>query len=160
MATMYTVLGGTLLNLGVTFSNQGSQVFANGSFIGAGELSCIRTFKSYRREFLVSNIEIPDHSSIFRGIKCFVIENAGVFLTLLLRSMQRVKKLDKFEKMVWFLKRLVKLPAAWCTPDTNHLSEVVNCPILNPSDHKLERSTITSNSKSYNSTIEVVIWHS
>lgn len=59
MATMYTVLGGTLLNLGVTFSNQGSQVFANGSFIGA-----------------------------------------GVFLTLLLRSMQRVKKLDKFEKMV------------------------------------------------------------
>ncbi|KAF8409743.1 hypothetical protein HHK36_005822 [Tetracentron sinense] len=37
MATMYTVLGGTLLNLGVTFSNQGSQVIANGSFIGAGE---------------------------------------------------------------------------------------------------------------------------
>ncbi|KDP29949.1 hypothetical protein JCGZ_18518 [Jatropha curcas] len=59
MATMYTVLGGTLLNLGVTFSSQGSQVFANGSFIGA-----------------------------------------GVFLTLLLRSMQRVKKLDKFEKMI------------------------------------------------------------
>ncbi|KAH8489673.1 hypothetical protein H0E87_025051 [Populus deltoides] len=60
MATMYTVLGGTLLNLGVTFSNQGSQVIANGSFIGA-----------------------------------------GVFLTLLLRSMQRVKKLDKFEKMIF-----------------------------------------------------------
>lgn len=59
MATMYTVLGGTLLNLGVTFSNTGSQVIANGSFVGA-----------------------------------------GVFLTLLLRSMQRVKKLDKFEKMV------------------------------------------------------------
>uniref|UniRef100_A0A2C9UU49 ABC1 atypical kinase-like domain-containing protein n=1 Tax=Manihot esculenta TaxID=3983 RepID=A0A2C9UU49_MANES len=59
MATMYTVLGGTLLNLGVTFSSQGSQVIANGSFIGA-----------------------------------------GVFLTLLLRSMQRVKKLDKFEKMI------------------------------------------------------------
>ncbi|XP_062152427.1 protein ACTIVITY OF BC1 COMPLEX KINASE 7, chloroplastic-like isoform X2 [Alnus glutinosa] len=36
MATMYTVLGGTLLNLGVTFSGQGSQVIANGSFIGAG----------------------------------------------------------------------------------------------------------------------------
>ncbi|KAF9669646.1 hypothetical protein SADUNF_Sadunf14G0128900 [Salix dunnii] len=59
MATMYTVLGGTLVNLGVTFSNQGSQVIANGSFVGA-----------------------------------------GVFLTLLLRSMQRVKKLDKFEKMI------------------------------------------------------------
>ncbi|GMI73317.1 salt-induced ABC1 kinase 1 [Hibiscus trionum] len=59
MATMYTVLGGTLLNLGVTFSNQGSQIISNGSFIGA-----------------------------------------GVFLTLLLRSMQRVKNLDKFEKMI------------------------------------------------------------
>lgn len=59
MATMYTVLGGTLLNLGVTFSSQGSQIIANGSFVGA-----------------------------------------GVFLTLFLRSMQRVKKLDKFEKMI------------------------------------------------------------
>ncbi|KAK9691243.1 hypothetical protein RND81_09G184600 [Saponaria officinalis] len=59
MATMYTVLSGTLLNLGVTFSSQGSQMVANGSFIGA-----------------------------------------GVFLTLLARSMQRVKKLDKFEKMI------------------------------------------------------------
>lgn len=37
MATMYTVIGGTLLNLGVTFTSQGSQMFANGSFIGAGE---------------------------------------------------------------------------------------------------------------------------
>ncbi|XP_006469439.1 protein ACTIVITY OF BC1 COMPLEX KINASE 7, chloroplastic-like isoform X2 [Citrus sinensis] len=59
MATMYTVCGGTLLNLGVTFTGQGSQIIANGSFIGA-----------------------------------------GVFFTLLLRSMQRVKKLDKFEKMI------------------------------------------------------------
>ncbi|CAI9090022.1 OLC1v1024705C1 [Oldenlandia corymbosa var. corymbosa] len=59
MATMYTVLGGTLLNLGVTFSNQGSPVIANGSFVGA-----------------------------------------GVFLALFMRSMQRVKKLDKFEKMI------------------------------------------------------------
>ncbi|KAF8014844.1 hypothetical protein BT93_H0590 [Corymbia citriodora subsp. variegata] len=59
MATMYTVFGCTLLNLGVTLTNQGSQIFANGSFIGA-----------------------------------------GVFFTLLLRSMQRVKKLDKFEKMI------------------------------------------------------------
>ncbi|KAB2022118.1 hypothetical protein ES319_D07G187000v1 [Gossypium barbadense] len=59
MATMYTVLGGTLVNLGVTFSSQGSQIIANGSFVGA-----------------------------------------GVFLTLFLRSMQRVKKLDKFEKMI------------------------------------------------------------
>ncbi|KAH7576605.1 hypothetical protein JRO89_XS01G0116800 [Xanthoceras sorbifolium] len=59
MATMYSVLGGTLLNLGVTFSGQSSQIIANGSFIGA-----------------------------------------GVFFTLFLRSMQRVKKLDKFEKMI------------------------------------------------------------
>ncbi|KAF8014845.1 hypothetical protein BT93_H0591 [Corymbia citriodora subsp. variegata] len=58
MATMYTVFGGTLLNLGVTLTNQGSQIFANGSFIGA-----------------------------------------GVFFTLLLRSMRWVKKLDKFEKI-------------------------------------------------------------
>lgn len=36
MATMYTVFGGTLLNIGVTFSNQGSQLVANGSFVGAG----------------------------------------------------------------------------------------------------------------------------
>ncbi|CAN4110139.1 unnamed protein product [Withania somnifera] len=59
MATMYTVLAGVLVNLGVTFSSQGSQIFANGSFI-----------------------------------------SAGVFLTLLIRSMQRVNKLDKFEKMI------------------------------------------------------------
>ncbi|KAJ8748164.1 hypothetical protein K2173_000572 [Erythroxylum novogranatense] len=59
MATMYSVIGGTLLNLGMTFTTQGSQFFANGSFVGA-----------------------------------------GVFLTLFLRSMQRVKKLDKFEKMI------------------------------------------------------------
>ncbi|KAK4492911.1 hypothetical protein RD792_000238 [Penstemon davidsonii] len=37
MATIHTVLGGTLLNLGVTFSNQGSQIIANGSFVAAGE---------------------------------------------------------------------------------------------------------------------------
>ncbi|XP_047319726.1 protein ACTIVITY OF BC1 COMPLEX KINASE 7, chloroplastic [Impatiens glandulifera] len=60
MATMYTIFGGTLLNLGVTFSvNQGAQLMANGSFIGA-----------------------------------------GIFLTLLIRSMQRVNKLDKIEKMI------------------------------------------------------------
>ncbi|KAM7503784.1 hypothetical protein LguiB_002688 [Lonicera macranthoides] len=59
MATMYTVLGGTLLNLGVTFSSQGIQSISNGSFVGA-----------------------------------------GVFLTLLIRSMQKVKLLDKFEKMI------------------------------------------------------------
>ncbi|KAE8075508.1 hypothetical protein FH972_014218 [Carpinus fangiana] len=59
MATMYTVLGGTLLNIGVTFSSQGSQVIANGSFIGA-----------------------------------------GVFMALFFRSMQRVKMLEKIEKMI------------------------------------------------------------
>ncbi|XP_020246082.1 uncharacterized protein LOC109823976 [Asparagus officinalis] len=59
MATIYTALSGTLLNVGVTLGSQGNQVIANGSFIGA-----------------------------------------GVFLTLLIRSMQRVKKLDKFETMI------------------------------------------------------------
>ncbi|KAL2245990.1 UNVERIFIED_CONTAM: Protein ACTIVITY OF BC1 COMPLEX KINASE 7, chloroplastic [Sesamum indicum] len=39
MATIYTVAGGTLLNLGVTFSNQGSEVIANGSFVAAGFFS-------------------------------------------------------------------------------------------------------------------------
>ncbi|AQK66300.1 Protein kinase superfamily protein [Zea mays] len=59
MATMYTALGGTLLNVGVTLNSQGNQIIANGSFIGA-----------------------------------------GIFLALLVRSMQRVKKLDKFETMI------------------------------------------------------------
>lgn len=59
MATMYTVLGGTLLNVGVTLNNQGSQAIANGSFIGA-----------------------------------------GICLTLFIRSMQRVKRLEKFENMI------------------------------------------------------------
>ncbi|OEL33788.1 hypothetical protein BAE44_0005193 [Dichanthelium oligosanthes] len=36
MATMYTALGGTLLNVGVTLNSQGNQIIANGSFIGAG----------------------------------------------------------------------------------------------------------------------------
>ncbi|CAD6204656.1 unnamed protein product [Miscanthus lutarioriparius] len=59
MATMYTALGGTLLNVGVTLDSQGNQIIANSSFIGA-----------------------------------------GIFLALLIRSMQRVKKLDKFETMI------------------------------------------------------------
>jgi hypothetical protein len=36
MATMYTAMGGTLLNIGVTLNSQGNQIIANGSFIGAG----------------------------------------------------------------------------------------------------------------------------
>ncbi|KAL2316546.1 hypothetical protein Fmac_030422 [Flemingia macrophylla] len=59
MATMYIVIGGTLLNLGIAFSGQGNIVVANGSFI-----------------------------------------SAGIFMTLFVRSMQRVKMLDKFEKMI------------------------------------------------------------
>ncbi|XP_042499261.1 uncharacterized protein LOC122077387 [Macadamia integrifolia] len=37
MATIYTVFGGTLLNIGITVSSLDSQVIANGSFIGAGK---------------------------------------------------------------------------------------------------------------------------
>ncbi|KAK4437486.1 protein ACTIVITY OF BC1 COMPLEX kinase, chloroplastic [Sesamum alatum] len=59
MATIYTVVGSTLLNLGITFSNQGNEVIANGSFVAA-----------------------------------------GVLLILFIRSMQRVSRLDKFEKMI------------------------------------------------------------
>lgn len=59
MATMYTVLGGTFLNIGVNLTSQGNQAFANGSFVGA-----------------------------------------GILFILFLRSMQRVQKLDKFEKML------------------------------------------------------------
>jgi hypothetical protein len=33
---MYTAMGGTLLNIGVTLNSQGNQIIANGSFIGAG----------------------------------------------------------------------------------------------------------------------------
>ncbi|CAM0950765.1 unnamed protein product [Alopecurus aequalis] len=59
MATMYTAMGGTLLNIGVTMGSQGNQMVANGSFVGA-----------------------------------------GVFLALLIASLRKVKKLDKFETMV------------------------------------------------------------
>lgn len=42
MATMYTVFGGTLLNIGVALNSQGSQIMANGTFIGAGKTTfCI-----------------------------------------------------------------------------------------------------------------------
>ncbi|CAM8893968.1 unnamed protein product [Rhodiola kirilowii] len=59
MSTIYTIFGGTLVNLGMTFSSQESVVLGNGAFVGA-----------------------------------------GIFLVLFLRSMQRVQKLDKFEKMM------------------------------------------------------------
>ncbi|KAL6135105.1 hypothetical protein ACLB2K_067333 [Fragaria x ananassa] len=59
MATVYTVLGSTLLNLGVTLGSQGNLAFANGSYVGA-----------------------------------------GVLFALFARCMQRVKNLDKFEKMI------------------------------------------------------------
>ncbi|XP_022771659.1 protein ACTIVITY OF BC1 COMPLEX KINASE 7, chloroplastic-like [Durio zibethinus] len=59
MAAMFTVLGGSLLNLGAILSIEGCQLIAEVSFIGA-----------------------------------------GVFMTLVLMSMQRVKGLDQFEKML------------------------------------------------------------
>lgn len=37
MATMYSAISGTLLNVGVTLSSQGNQPVANASFIGAGK---------------------------------------------------------------------------------------------------------------------------
>ncbi|KAM0942588.1 putative ABC-type Cd(2+) transporter [Dioscorea sansibarensis] len=59
MATIYTILSGSLLNVGVSLSGQENQLIANGTYIGA-----------------------------------------GVFLALFIRSMQRVKTLEKFEKMI------------------------------------------------------------
>ncbi|KAL8238056.1 hypothetical protein R6Q59_019137 [Mikania micrantha] len=59
MATLHTVITGTLINIGVTFSTAGSKLIANGSFVAA-----------------------------------------GIFIALLIRSMQRVKNLDKIEKMI------------------------------------------------------------
>ncbi|EYU43178.1 hypothetical protein MIMGU_mgv1a016642mg [Erythranthe guttata] len=59
MGTIYTILGGTLLNIGAMFVNQGSRMIANGSFT-----------------------------------------MAGFFFLLFVRSMQRVKELDNFEKMI------------------------------------------------------------
>lgn len=53
MATMYTVLGGTLLNVGVTFSSQGSQAIANGSFIGAGMQFSPQVFPEYANSSLL-----------------------------------------------------------------------------------------------------------
>lgn len=85
MATMYTVIGGTLVNIGVTCSTQGSQLIANGSFVGAGEyVMCIVLMKFM---FYLTNIN-------------HIFMNIGIFIALLIRSMQRVKKLDKFEKMI------------------------------------------------------------
>ncbi|RDX61866.1 Protein ACTIVITY OF BC1 COMPLEX KINASE 7, chloroplastic, partial [Mucuna pruriens] len=55
MATMYSVLGGTLLNLGVTLSSQGNQAFANGSFLGAGIFAAL-FFRSMQRVKKLDNI--------------------------------------------------------------------------------------------------------
>ena len=94
MATMYTVLGGTLVNLGVTFGSQGSQLIANGSFIGAGnqKLSPSRHCSSHALSLF--------YIHQFMCWKSFICQNPGVFMALLVRSMQRVKMLDKFEKMI------------------------------------------------------------
>lgn len=51
MATMYTAMGGTLLNVGVTLSSQGNQIIANGSFIGAGRV--ILLVKVFLNEFFI-----------------------------------------------------------------------------------------------------------
>ncbi|KAI3675136.1 hypothetical protein L1987_84721 [Smallanthus sonchifolius] len=59
MATLHTVIAGTLLNIGATISTQGSQLIAKSSFVAA-----------------------------------------GIFIALLIRSMQRVKNLDKIEKII------------------------------------------------------------
>ncbi|CAA7397886.1 unnamed protein product [Spirodela intermedia] len=48
MATIYTALGGTLLNVGVTVGSQGNPFVSNGSFIGAG-VFLILLVRSMRR---------------------------------------------------------------------------------------------------------------
>ncbi|KAL3624628.1 Protein ACTIVITY OF BC1 COMPLEX KINASE 7, chloroplastic [Castilleja foliolosa] len=59
MATIYTILCGTLVNIGMALINQGRRVMANGSFIVA-----------------------------------------GMFFALFVRSLQKVKWLDKLEKII------------------------------------------------------------
>ena len=86
MATMYSVMGGTLLNLGITVSSQGNQAIAGGSFVGAGELELFFLLRKFELEVQI--------------LVSIVWRNTGVFLALVLRSMQRVKKLDKFEEMI------------------------------------------------------------
>lgn len=88
MGTIYTVVGGILLNLGLTLRVQGSRAAANGSFIVAGKsLLCI--LPSIKRDEYELNRYLLD---------CV----AGFFFILFVRSMQKVKKLDKFEKMIWW----------------------------------------------------------
>ena len=86
MATMYTVLGGTLLNLGITMSNQGNAAMGNGSFIAAGDC--------------VMKLIVESCSNFFIWLIGAAFECAGIFMTLFVRSMQRVKMLDKFEEMI------------------------------------------------------------
>ncbi|KAF9589289.1 hypothetical protein IFM89_022359 [Coptis chinensis] len=80
MATMYTVLGGTLANIGVTLSSQGSQVIANGSFVGAGSLKknntdgeAIRT----ERPMLDPNLYLP-MKNVKRLLQKFLPNNANI----------------------------------------------------------------------------------
>ncbi|KAG0461661.1 hypothetical protein HPP92_021958 [Vanilla planifolia] len=56
MATIYTALGGTLFNVGVTFSSQGNQAIANGSFLGAGVFLVLLT-RSLRRVKMLEKFE-------------------------------------------------------------------------------------------------------
>lgn len=88
MGTMYSVLGGVLLNLGLSLSIQGSRAAANGSFLGAGKWSLTLFITTFQ-------------------IGCYLSRNddyvAGVFFILLVRSLQKVKRLENFEKMIWYL---------------------------------------------------------
>lgn len=85
MGTMYSVLGGVLLNLGLSLNIQGSRAVANGSFLGAGK---------WILTLFIITIQIG----------CYLSRNdeyvAGVFFILLVRSLQKVKRLENFEKMI------------------------------------------------------------
>jgi hypothetical protein len=81
-------LGGTLLNVGVTLNSQGNQLIANGSFVGAGT-----------EPLFLSSIFLPI-SYINNLMDDFLIKLTGVMMALALRSMQKVRKLDKFETMI------------------------------------------------------------
>lgn len=60
MATIYTVFGGTLLNLGVTLSGQGRQLFANGLFMGAGDLLFVYAFAMRSRLCSLNSFNLPN----------------------------------------------------------------------------------------------------
>jgi len=83
MATMYTALGGTLLNVGVTLNSQGNQIIANGSFIGAGRFP----FLCHKINSVLNNICSPFNIPYFFKSNHIVVVHRLLELTDLKHTM-------------------------------------------------------------------------